>query len=251
MEGWIKISRDISEHWIWQDAERLKWWFDLLFLAAWKDKEVIHDSHLFTLRRGQIIASISFLSERWGKSNPTIIKYLKLLENEGMVYRQTLYRQTPIITICNYDKYQVLDNAAVNTIIDRQVDTIVDTIVDTNKEYKNIYTISSSIKGEPKNFEFVAELKKQQIWLNQMSMRFHITEDEIKRRLDDFALDCDCRGTSHRNFNDTRKHFNDWLRIQLEAEKRKTNVQNKPKSEDRRRNTEIEATSWQDYKTTF
>lgn len=290
MAGWIKISREISNHWLWQDAERLKWWLDLLFLAAWEDKQVLHDSHLFVLRRGQIIASISFLSERWGKSHPTIIKFLKLLEVEDMIERSTIYRQTSILTICNYEKYQCNDAPTlytqINSIVDRQndekirgkvdkpisevsiiksdslrckdetkVDTIVDsqvyTIVDRNKEYKNNNSTSISSKGESKNFEFVDELKKQQIWLNQMSMRFHISEDEIKRRLDDFALDCDCRGTSHRDFNDTRKHFNDWLRIQLEAEKRKNNVSDRQKSENKRRSYEVEATSWQDYKTTF
>jgi DNA-binding Lrp family transcriptional regulator len=57
------------------------------------------------LRRGQIIASISFLSERWGKSHPTIIKFLRLLEGEDMIKRSTIYRQTSILTICNYEKY--------------------------------------------------------------------------------------------------------------------------------------------------
>lgn len=252
MAGWIKISREIANHWLWQDAERLKWWLDLLFLAAWDDKQVLHDSHLFVLRKGQIIASISFLSERWGKSNPTIIKYLKLLEDEGMIYRQVLYRQTPIITICNYEKYQTQEAAQVDTLLDRQVDSIVDTQVDGNKEYKNINNISTiSSKGESKNLKFIEELKKSQIWLEQMAMRFHISIDEIVRRLDDFALDCDCRGTEHQDFNDTRRHFNDWLRIQLEAEKRKNNVSDRQKSENKRRGSDVTATSAEDYEGAF
>ncbi len=252
MAGWIKISREIANHWLWQDAERLKWWIDLLFLAAWDDKQVLHDSHLFVLRKGQIIASISFLSERWGKSNPTIIKYLKLLEDEGMIYRQVLYRQTPIITICNYEKYQTQEAAQVDTLLDRQVDSIVDTQVDGNKEYKNINNISTiSSKGESKNLKFIEELKKSQIWLEQMAMRFHIPIDEIVRRLDDFALDCDCRGTEHQDFNDTRRHFNDWLRIQLEAEKRKNNVSDRQKSENKRRGSDVTATSAEDYEGAF
>lgn len=290
MNGWIKISREIANHWLWQDAERLKWWLDLLFLAAWEDKQVLHDYHLFVLRRGQIIASISFLSERWGKSHPTIIKFLKLLEVEGMIERRTIYRQTSILTICNYEKYQCNDAPTlytqIDSIVDRQndekirgkvnksisevsiiksdslrckeetkVDTIVDsqvyTIVDRNKEYKNNNSTSISSKGESKNLKFIEELKNAPIWLEQMAMRFHIPINEIARRLDDFALDCYCRGTEHQDFNDTRRHFNDWLRIQLEAEKRKNNVSDRQKSENKRRSYEVEATSWQDYKTTF
>lgn len=290
MAGWIKISREIASHWLWQDAERLKWWLDLLFLAAWEDKQVLHDSHLFVLRRGQIIASISFLSERWGKSHPTIIKFLRLLEGEDMIKRSTIYRQTSILTICNYEKYQCNDDSTLNTqidsIVDRQndekirgkvdkpisevniiksdslgykgetkVDTIVDsqvyTIVDGNKEYKNNNSTSISSKGESKNLKFIEELKNAQIWLEQMAMRFHIPIDEIVRRLDDFALDCDCRGTEHQDFNDTRRHFNDWLRIQLEAEKRNNNVSDRQKSENKRRGSDITATSAEDYEGAF
>ena len=290
MAGWIKISREIANHWLWQDAERLKWWLDLLFLAAWEDKQVLHDSHLFVLRRGQIIVSISFLSERWGKSHPTIIKFLRLLEGEDMIKRITIYRQTSILTICNYEKYQCNDDSTLNTqidsIVDRQndekirgkvdkpisevniiksdslgykgetkVDTIVDsqvyTIVDGNKEYKNNNSTSISSKGESKNLKFIEELKNAQIWLEQMAMRFHIPIDEIVRRLDDFALDCDCRGTEHQDFNDTRRHFNDWLRIQLEAEKRKNNVSDRQNSENKRRGSDVTATSAEDYEGAF
>lgn len=290
MAGWIKISREIASHWLWQDAERLKWWLDLLFLAAWEDKQVLHDSHLFVLRRGQIIASISFLSERWGKSHPTIIKFLRLLEGEDMIKRSTVYRQTSILTICNYEKYQCNDGSTlytqIDSIVERQndekirgkvdkpisgvniiksdslgykdetkVDTIVDsqvyTIVDGNKEYKNNNSTSISSKGESKNLKFIEELKNAQIWLEQMAMRFHIPIDEIVRRLDDFALDCDCRGTEHQDFNDTRRHFNDWLRIQLEAEKRKNNVSDRQKSENKRRGPDVTATSAEDYEGAF
>lgn len=290
MAGWIKISREIASHWLWQDAERLKWWLDLLFLAAWEDKQVLHDSHLFVLRRGQIIASISFLSERWGKSHPTIIKFLRLLEGEDMIKRSTIYRQTSILTICNYEKYQCNDDSTLNTqidsIVDRQndekirskvdkpisevniiksdslgykdetkVDAIVDSqvyaIVDGNKEYKNNNSTSISSKGESKNLKFIEELKNAQIWLEQMAMRFHIPIDEIVRRLDDFAIDCDCRGTEHQDFNDTRRHFNDWLRIQLEAEKQKNNVSDRQKSENKRRGSDVTATSAEDYEGAF
>ena len=41
MNGWIKISRELPKHWIWQDAERLKWWLDLLLMASWDDGQVL------------------------------------------------------------------------------------------------------------------------------------------------------------------------------------------------------------------
>lgn len=207
-----------------------------------------------------------------------------------MIKRSTIYRQTSILTICNYEKYQCNDDSTLNTqidsFVDRQndekirgkvdkpisevniiksdslgckgetkVDTIVDsqvyTIVDGNKEYKNNNSTSISSKGESKNLKFIEELKNTQIWLEQMAMRFRIPIDEIVRRLDDFALYCDCRGTEHQDFNDTRRHFNDWLRIQLEAEKRKNNVSDRQKSENKRRGSDVTATSAEDYEGAF
>lgn len=136
MNGWIKLPRSIINHWLWQDAERFKWWCDLLMLAAWEDKKTMHDAHLFVLAKGQMIASVSFLAERWGKSAPTIIKYLKLLEDEGMIKRSVLYRQTSIITICKYESYTEQENTTLYTQVDSQVNSIVDGIVYTNKENK-------------------------------------------------------------------------------------------------------------------
>ena len=130
--GWIKINRGIAEHWIFQDAEKFRWWFDLLLMAQWKDKKVLHDSHLFVLKRGQMIASVSFLCKRWGRSNKTIVNFLHLLEQDGMITRTVLHRQTPILTICNYEKYQ--DKG--DTIVQTQEHTQLHTMLQTNKEYK-------------------------------------------------------------------------------------------------------------------
>ena len=139
MSEFIKINRDITSHWLWQDAERLKWWLDLLLMAATEDHKVIHDSHVFTLKRGQVIASSVTLKKRWKKSRPTIIEYLKNLETDGLITRSILYRHTPIITICcNSGKVDTLNNSVNDCKSSKttckengEVDTIVDTIVDT------------------------------------------------------------------------------------------------------------------------
>lgn len=136
--GWIKISRDLPNHWLWQDAERLKWWLDLLFMAQWEDRQWLHDSHVFTLKRGQMVASIPSLVERWGRSKPTVIAFLKLLEKEQMIERKVLYRQTPILTICNYESYQALVDTQVDSLFDAQTDRQADSQLDRKKEIKEI-----------------------------------------------------------------------------------------------------------------
>ena len=289
MSGWIKISREIEDHWLWKDAERLRWWIDMLFLASWEDKKVIEDTHLITIHKGQFIASVAFLCKRWGKSNKTIIKYLKLLEEDEMICREVLHRQTPIITICNYDKYQCNDDNSVQTIVHRQneenpaydihtqnqstnnsksdslgcvkdndVHTIVHrkvhTIVHTSKEYNNIIVdddVNTARAHEVKNAACIEELKQSEIWLEQMQMRFKLNADEIKNKLDIFALDCRCRGTEHKNLNDTRRHFNDWLRIQIESQNRNSNEATRRKPENKRRGTDVTASKAEDYDGAF
>lgn len=229
MCGWIKISREINKHWLWQDAERLKWWLDLLLMASWKDKQVMHDSHLFTLKRGQIIASVSLLSERWGKNHQTIIKFLKLLVSEKMISRGVMYRQTSIITICNYDEYQQEDTSIVDTIVDTQMDTIVDTIVYTNKEIKNINNIivNNNACACVREEEFSSELKQDQMWLEAMAKNYGLASTQaVAEWLDKFNTNNQCRDNTHSNLSDYRKHFNDWLRIQIREIKKNQNEQN-------------------------
>ena len=289
MAGWIKISREIEDHWLWKDAERMKWWIDMLFLASWEDKKVIEDTHLITIKKGQFIASVAFLCKRWGKSNKTIIKYLKLLEEDEMICREVLHRQTPIITICNYDKYQCNEDNSVQTIVHRQndensaydihtqnqsinksksdslgcvkdndVQTIVhrkvQTIVHTSKEYNNNIVdddVNTARAHEDENLVYVEELKQSEIWLEQMQMRFRLNADEIKEKLDIFALDCRCRGTEHKNLNETRRHFNDWLRIQIESQNRNNNEANRRKPENKRRGSDVTASKAEDYDGAF
>ena len=289
MAGWIKISREIEDHWLWQDAERMRWWIDMLFMASWEDKKAIEDTHLITIKKGQFIASVAFLCKRWKRSNKTIIKYLKLLEQDEMICREVLHRQTPIITICNYDKYQCDDDNSVQTIVHRQNDensaydihnqnqsinksksdslgcvkdndvhTIVhrklQTIVHTSKEYNNNIVdddVNTARAHEDKNHEFIEELKQSEIWLEQMQMRFRLNADEIKEKLDIFALDCRCRGTEHKNLNETRRHFNDWLRTQIESQNRNINEATRRKPENKRRGSDVTASKAEDYDGAF
>lgn len=253
MAGWIKLSRDITEHWIWQDAERLKWWQELLFMASWEDKKVMHDTHLFTLKKGQIIASVATLSKKWDKSAPTIIKFLKLLESDGMIKRETLYRQTSIITICNYDKYQGNDDTKlytqIDTIVDTKLNTQVDTQVDTivytykeikeNKEIKNNINYNNNAREEKKLEEKVEtdkplyaedenpnpqtyfdEAKNSPIWQDLVAKQYEVTKNKLPEYLDKFQQECLCKETTHLSMNDYKSHFCNWLRIQRKEEKR-------------------------------
>ncbi len=156
MNGWIKISRELPKHWIWQDAERLKWWLDLLLMASWDDGQVLSGgSRLIEIKRGQLVASIAFLCQRWHKGHNTVIAFLKMLQEEKMITKETI-GNTTIITICKYNMYQTADNLkdSLNSEIlsgcngianetpdnqeDNTADNLADNRADTSKEIKNI-----------------------------------------------------------------------------------------------------------------
>ena len=105
MTGWIKIHREITEHWIFQDAEKFKWWIDLLIMASHEDNRVLVKDNLVSLKRGQLSISLSFLSTRWGRSKEKVLNFLRLLESDRMIERYS-DRKSTTITICNYDSYQ-------------------------------------------------------------------------------------------------------------------------------------------------
>ena len=117
MAGWIKISTDIAKHWIWNDAERLKWWIDILFMASWKDNKQLVGKKLVSLRRGQLVASISFLCKRWGRSRSMVEPFINLLQEDGMINKE-IGNNVSIITVLNYEKYQANNSTDANTHLD-------------------------------------------------------------------------------------------------------------------------------------
>lgn len=105
MAGWIKIYRDIQEHWIWQDANKLKWWLDIILMANHKDNKFLLGNELFEVKRGEFHTSELKLAERWGVSKNTIRKFLELLESDQMIEMKKSKKGTTI-KINNYNAYQ-------------------------------------------------------------------------------------------------------------------------------------------------
>lgn len=110
--GWIKIHREIREHWLAQDMEKLGRWIDLLLLANFEDGKVLSGDTLVELKRGQLVASLEFLAKRWNTSKRTVLRFLQLLESDQMLHRSA-HRKVTILTICNYDSYQVSEKQEV------------------------------------------------------------------------------------------------------------------------------------------
>lgn len=135
MSGWIKIHRDITKHWIFQDAEKFKWWIDMLFLASYEDNKTNVGSKIVEVKRGQFIGSLSFFMKRWGVGKERIINYLRLLQSDGMIDKVS-DKNITLITICNYESYQNVPDNLPDNQSDHHADNPPDNLPDTTKEIK-------------------------------------------------------------------------------------------------------------------
>lgn len=82
-----------------------------------------------------------------------------------------------------------------------------------------------SASPEGSNEDYFEELHRPSSMRDNLCMRFHLTTEQLEEKLSTFLLDCQCRQTVHQDRRDAINHFNDWLRIVIEAEKKQTNEQ--------------------------
>lgn len=137
MSGWIKIHREIAGHWIFQDAEKFKWWIDMLFLASYEDNKTLVKNQITEIKRGQFIGSISFFMKRWDVSKNRVINFLRLLQSDGMIDKKT-DKNVTLITICNYESYQDAPDNLPDSHSDNNPDNLPDNLPDTTKEIKEV-----------------------------------------------------------------------------------------------------------------
>lgn len=151
-KGWIKLYRSIEDHWLWH-YEKFNYqsaWIDLLMMVNHEPKKVCIGDEIITIQAGQRWTSIRQLTQRWKWSEKKVLKFLSLLQSDGMIYKESNTRGT-LLTIVNYGDFQghgnTFDNTFDNTE-ETQVTTQVTTQITDKQEYKNDKRM---IKNEKEN----------------------------------------------------------------------------------------------------
>ena len=103
--GWIRIHRQIKEHWLWQDPVKLRWWLDILISVNHAPKKVNIGNELIDCLRGQSVKSLKTWADEWKTSKDTARNFLKLLEKDNMITLENLTVSTRL-TVCKYGDYQ-------------------------------------------------------------------------------------------------------------------------------------------------
>jgi uncharacterized phage protein (TIGR02220 family) len=108
MSGWIKLHRSIMEHWVSDEPELLAVFIRLLSEANHTNKARLFNGCLVDVKRGQLIYGREAFSKRSGVSIAKLRRYMALLQKSDTINQQITNKYS-IITITNYDQYQVID----------------------------------------------------------------------------------------------------------------------------------------------
>jgi hypothetical protein len=108
-KGYITISRKLFEHEFFtekREYSKFEAWLDLIQVCAFEDNQsMMVKGKIVRWGRGQTIASVRYLQERWyWKSLDKVTCYLKLLRSQKMIIIDT-EQGIGRITLCKYDDY--------------------------------------------------------------------------------------------------------------------------------------------------
>lgn len=125
--GWIKLHREIQEHWIFTDPIKFKWWVQILMKVNHKEGEILLGNSVLKIQKGQSACSLRTWSLTLNCSVKSVISFFELLKSHNMIESKTIGKgkqSTTIITVSNYATYQTdketLDNTQSTTLSSTQ-----------------------------------------------------------------------------------------------------------------------------------
>ena len=193
--GWIKLYRQLQDCWIWLDKEpfdKRSAWVDLLLTANHSDKKLLFNGELITVKRGQILTSVRKLSAKWKWSVNKVYRFLKLLESDEMLQKESDKDRT-LLTIVNYSIFQCCEytneNSNGNTngnTNEYTSDTPTETPTNTPTEHKQEckeYKNDKNVKNEKKERKGQAVYYPNDELLNNAFKEFLTMRNKIKKPL--------------------------------------------------------------------
>lgn len=107
MSGWIRLHRQIRDHWLWSDSNKLKMWLDIILEVNHAPAKMVLGYNLIECQRGQTVRSLQGWADRWNISKDSARHFLMLLQKDNMIVLENM-NFTTRLTVCNYDRYNTL-----------------------------------------------------------------------------------------------------------------------------------------------
>lgn len=106
--GWIKLHREILEHWVYDDPEKLKVWITLISKASHTVHKQNVGYRIVELHPGELIFGTIKFANLINVSRDKLYRTIKLFEDDGMIdYDTETYKgEFSIVKINNWKQYQ-------------------------------------------------------------------------------------------------------------------------------------------------
>lgn len=117
--GFIPLSRKFFKHPFWTKERTFSLaeaWIDIVQTARFEvaPEKVLVNMNVLTINRGELRGSLRFLASRWGWSKDKVSRFLKLLESETMIRRETRQGES-IVIVLNYNKFNPAEGRICDT----------------------------------------------------------------------------------------------------------------------------------------
>lgn len=109
MSGWIKLNREINNHWVFQNSDYFKWWIDILLEVNYAPAKVVIKGNVYECGRGEKLYSLDTWAMRWKTNKSKVRRYFDLLQKENMIELKN-ETQTTRLKVCKYEDYQETEN---------------------------------------------------------------------------------------------------------------------------------------------
>ena len=237
-KGYISLYRSIQEHYLYPRGRKfteLEAWIDVLFMANYKEANVLIDMKKISVPRGSFITSELKLSQKWLWHRDKVRKFISLLITDMMIEKECTSKYT-MITISNYDSYQGITTTQ-QQHNDSTTDSTTDSGLDTNNKENKVNKEINKTRTREENLFFdeneIEELEKPpttsddvrekqkrfynmlmeaESWHSQIFYNYDITRSNVKKYLDMFLNDQFVKGSIPVSQAQYQSHFVNWIK---------------------------------------
>lgn len=204
--GWLKLHRKIIEWEYFTNPECVQL---LVYLLCQADEE------------GNVFTTVERICADLRLTRQVVRDRLKKMSSTNTSTIKSTINGT-YITLCNFTSYNGKKNE-VNHQTNHQTNQPekekVSPIPPIKENKKEKYSSSTTMRARE---EFIQVLKGDRIWGESVELRYQLQPGALIPWIERFALDIQCRDVAHKDIQDAKRHFFDWLRIQLRYEQRTT-----------------------------
>lgn len=229
----ILITKDIQNSWVFQDAEKLKWWLDLVLMAD---------------GNGEIHMSLSDLSHRWKAPKTTVHRFIAKLIS-GTINGTKTEHQSERITIHISEVYKGTRNAKWNesgtisgtpqesplsspssspslsspTPPSNTLSTIPPIIPQENSSSSSCVCTHAREDdfglrvGVVATIERYAEQYRQEGMWTDVAIQNHLKVEQVQEIFKTFLFDQRHNSTAYSNYSDFKRHFLNYIRLRASA----------------------------------